>query len=33
MAEIEKRVAIGCSEAVQLNALVAAFHKAREIDF
>ncbi|XP_035719195.1 replication factor C subunit 5-like isoform X1 [Vespa mandarinia] len=33
MAEIEKRVAVGCSEAVQLNALVAAFHKAREIDF
>nr|XP_050853740.1 replication factor C subunit 5 isoform X2 [Vespula vulgaris] len=33
MAEIEKRVAVGCSEAVQLNALVAAFHQAREIDF
>ncbi|XP_046818903.1 replication factor C subunit 5 isoform X1 [Vespa crabro] len=33
MAEIEKRVAVGCSEAVQLNALVATFHKAREIDF
>ncbi|KAL2722294.1 replication factor C subunit 5 [Vespula squamosa] len=32
MAEIEKRVAVGCSEAVQLNALVAAFHQAREID-
>ncbi|KAL2741699.1 replication factor C subunit 5 [Vespula maculifrons] len=33
MAEIEKRIAVGCSEAVQLNALVAAFHQAREIDF
>ncbi|XP_043670894.1 replication factor C subunit 5 isoform X4 [Vespula pensylvanica] len=32
MAEIEKRIAVGCSEAVQLNALVAAFHQAREID-
>ncbi|KAK2581831.1 hypothetical protein KPH14_002297 [Odynerus spinipes] len=32
MAEIEKRVAVGCSEAVQLNALVAAFQGAREID-
>ncbi|KAI4500964.1 hypothetical protein M0802_003767 [Mischocyttarus mexicanus] len=31
MAEIEKRVAVGCSEAVQLNALVAAFHQARDI--
>lgn len=32
MAEIEKRVAVGCSEAIQLNALVAAFHQAREIN-
>lgn len=32
MAEIEKRVAIGCSEAVQLNALVSAFQNARDIE-
>lgn len=32
MAEIEKRVCVGCSEAVQLNALVSAFQGAREID-
>ncbi|XP_015189375.1 PREDICTED: replication factor C subunit 5 [Polistes dominula] len=32
MAEIEKRVAVGCNEAIQLNALVAAFHQAREIN-
>ncbi|KAG7207411.1 hypothetical protein KM043_009061 [Ampulex compressa] len=32
MAEIEKRVAVGCSEAVQLNALVSAFQKARDIE-
>ncbi|XP_076635244.1 replication factor C subunit RfC3 isoform X1 [Colletes latitarsis] len=32
MAEIEKRVAIGCSETVQLNALVSAFQNARDIE-
>lgn len=32
LAEIEKRVAIGCSESVQLNALVSAFQKARDIE-
>ena len=32
LAEIEKRVAIGCSEAVQLNALVSAFQRARDIE-
>ncbi|XP_078046374.1 replication factor C subunit RfC3 isoform X2 [Augochlora pura] len=32
LAAIEKRVAIGCSEAVQLNALVSAFQKARDIE-
>lgn len=32
MAEIEKRVISGCSEAVQLNSLVAAFQKPREIE-
>ncbi|XP_017882167.1 replication factor C subunit 5 [Ceratina calcarata] len=31
LAEIEKRVCIGCSEAVQLNALVSAFQNARDI--
>ncbi|CAL7941230.1 unnamed protein product [Xylocopa violacea] len=32
LAEIEKRLSIGCSEAVQLNALVSAFQKARDIE-
>ncbi|XP_393747.1 replication factor C subunit 5 isoform X2 [Apis mellifera] len=32
LAEIEKRVSIGCSEAVQLNALVSAFQNARDIE-
>ncbi|XP_060816436.1 replication factor C subunit 5 [Bombus pascuorum] len=32
LAEIEKRVSIGCSEAVQLNALVSAFQRARDIE-
>ncbi|XP_066594914.1 replication factor C subunit 5 [Prorops nasuta] len=32
MAEIEVRVAAGSSENVQLNALVAAFYKARDIE-
>lgn len=32
LAEIEKRVAIGCSEPVQLNALVSAFQNARNIE-
>ncbi|XP_053982068.1 replication factor C subunit 5 isoform X1 [Hylaeus anthracinus] len=32
LAEIEKRVAIGCSESVQLNALVSAFQNARDIE-
>ncbi|KZC05458.1 PREDICTED: replication factor C subunit 5 [Dufourea novaeangliae] len=32
LAEIEKRVAIGCSEPVQLNALVSAFQDARDIE-
>ncbi|XP_014210070.1 replication factor C subunit 5 [Copidosoma floridanum] len=32
MAEIEKRVISGCNEAVQLNALVSAFQKPREIE-
>ncbi|XP_031849382.1 replication factor C subunit RfC3 [Nomia melanderi] len=31
LAEIEKRVAIGCSEAVQLNALVSVFQNARDV--
>ncbi|XP_012255893.1 replication factor C subunit 5 [Athalia rosae] len=31
MADIERRVAAGCTEAVQLNALVAAFQCAREV--
>lgn len=32
LAEIEKRVSIGCSETVQLNALVSAFQNARDIE-
>lgn len=32
MAEIEKRVAAGTSENVQLNSLVAAFQNARDIE-
>ncbi|KOC62219.1 Replication factor C subunit 5 [Habropoda laboriosa] len=32
LAEIEKRVSIGCSEAVQLNSLVSAFQNARDIE-
>ncbi|XP_076290733.1 replication factor C subunit RfC3 [Lasioglossum baleicum] len=32
LAEIEKRVAIGCSETVQLNALVSVFQNARDIE-
>lgn len=32
LAEIEKRLCIGCSESVQLNALVSAFQSAREIE-
>ena len=31
MAEIEKRVISGSNEAVQLNSLIAAFQRAREI--
>ncbi|CAK9815023.1 Replication factor C subunit 5 [Anthophora plagiata] len=32
LAEIEKRLSIGCSEAVQLNSLVSAFQNARDIE-
>ncbi|XP_034949430.1 replication factor C subunit 5 isoform X1 [Chelonus insularis] len=32
LAEIEKRTAAGCSESVQLNALVSAFQCARDIE-
>ncbi|KAK1124795.1 Replication factor C (RF-C) subunit [Melipona bicolor] len=32
LAEIEKRISIGCSESVQLNALVSAFQSARNIE-
>ena len=32
LAEIEKRVSIGCSEPVQLNALVSAFQNARDVE-
>lgn len=32
LAEIEKRIAIGCSESVQLNALVSVFQSVRNIE-
>ncbi|KAK0179051.1 hypothetical protein PV327_007877 [Microctonus hyperodae] len=32
LAQIEKRTAAGCSESVQLNALVSAFQNARDIE-
>ncbi|CAD1470103.1 unnamed protein product, partial [Heterotrigona itama] len=32
LAEIEKRISIGCSEMVQLNALVSAFQSVRNIE-
>lgn len=32
LAQIEKQTAAGCSEAVQLNALVSAFQNVRDIE-
>lgn len=32
MAEIEKRLAAGCRDAIQLNALISAFYKVRDIE-
>jgi len=32
MAEIEKRLASGCRDAIQVNSLISAFYKARDIE-
>lgn len=32
MAEIEKRLASGCRDSIQVNSLISAFYKVREIE-
>lgn len=32
MAEIEKRLASGCRDAIQVNSLISAFYKIRDIE-